>query len=175
LRFQEGDELIVSLIDHEANIAPWVDLAERQKLVLKWWKPDEDAPGARTNPKLLVSDLAALLTDKTRLVTCTHASNILGTIHDIKAIASTVHSHNPNTLVCIDGVSFAPHHRVDVKDLGVDFYALSWYKVRTPLPGFTRPPISSPEPIMQHIRTHEPRSTAHTSPSSTPAPSPSPP
>ncbi|KAK4154672.1 pyridoxal phosphate-dependent transferase [Chaetomidium leptoderma] len=132
LRFQEGDELIVSVVDHEANIAPWVDLAERQKLVLKWWKPNSDTPDAKTNPKLLASDLADLLTDKTRLVTCTHASNILGTIHDIKAITSTVHSHNPNALVCVDAVAYAPHRKIDVKDLGVDFYSFSWYKVYGP-------------------------------------------
>ncbi|KAK4103108.1 PLP-dependent transferase [Parathielavia hyrcaniae] len=132
LRFQEGDELIVSAIDHEANIAPWVDFAERQKLVLKWWKPNSDALDAKTNPKLLASDLAALLTDKTRLVTCTHASNILGTIHDIKAIASTVHAHNPQALVCVDAVAYAPHRRIDVKDLGVNFYCFSWYKVYGP-------------------------------------------
>ncbi|SPQ19310.1 1f052799-645f-40ff-b969-654c72592be9 [Thermothielavioides terrestris] len=132
LRFQEGDELIVSAIDHEANIAPWVDLAERQKLVLKWWKPSFGASNARTNPKLLASDLAALLTDKTRLVTCTHASNILGTIHDIKAIASTVHGRNPKALVCVDAVAYAPHRKIDVKDLGVDLYSFSWYKVYGP-------------------------------------------
>ncbi|KAK4127109.1 PLP-dependent transferase [Parathielavia appendiculata] len=132
LRFQEGDELIVSAIDHEAYITPWVDLAERQKLVLEWWKPNSDGPDAKTNAKLLASNLAALPTDKTRLVTYTHASNILGTIHDIKAIASTVHAHNPKALVCVDAVAYAPHRRIDVKDLGVDFYSFSWYKVYGP-------------------------------------------
>ncbi|KAG7292106.1 hypothetical protein NEMBOFW57_002139 [Staphylotrichum longicolle] len=133
LRFQEGDELIVSALDHEANIAPWVDLAERQNLVIKWWKPDTTAnPSAKTNPKLLASDLASLLSPRTRLVTCTHASNILGSIHDIKAIASAVHAHDPSTLVCVDAVAYAPHRPVDVKDLGVDLYAFSWYKVYGP-------------------------------------------
>jgi selenocysteine lyase/cysteine desulfurase len=141
LKFQEGDELIVSIIDHESNIAPWVDLAERQKLVLKWWKPNSDAPDAKTNPKLLSTDLSALLTDKTRLVTCTHASNVLGTIHDIKAITSTVHAHNPNTMVCVDAVAYAPHRKIDVKDLGVDLYAFSWYKLTpTPSPLITHDP-----------------------------------
>lgn len=121
--------MIVSVVDHEANIASWVDLAERQKLLLKWWKPNSDAPDAKTNPKLLAADLAALLTDRTRLVACTHASNILGSIHDIKAIASTAHAHNPNTIVCVDAVAYAPHREIDVKDLGVDLYAFSWYKV----------------------------------------------
>jgi selenocysteine lyase/cysteine desulfurase len=132
LRFQEGDELIVSAIDHEANIAPWVDLAERQKLVLKWWKPNTDAPDAGTNPKLLASDLEGLLTGRTRLVTFTHASNVLGTTHDVKAITSTVHSRNSKAMVCVDAVAYAPHRKIDVKDLGVDFYTFSWYKVYGP-------------------------------------------
>ncbi|KAK4240694.1 pyridoxal phosphate-dependent transferase [Achaetomium macrosporum] len=117
--------LIVSAIDHEANIAPWVGLAERQKLVLKWWKPNTDGPNADTNPKLLASDLVGLLTEKTRLVTCTHASNIFGTVHNIKAIASAVHSRNPKTMVCVDAVAYAPHRNIDVKDLGVDLYSFS--------------------------------------------------
>ncbi|GAB1311391.1 hypothetical protein MFIFM68171_01601 [Madurella fahalii] len=132
LNFEEGDELVVSALDHEANIAPWVDLAARQKLVLKWWRANADAPDGKTNPKLLASDLAVLLTDRTRLVTCTHASNILGSIHDLKAIAATVHARNPNALVCVDAVAYAPHRKIDVKDLGVDLYSFSWYKVYGP-------------------------------------------
>ncbi len=66
---------------------------------------------------------------KTKLVTCTHTSNILGTIHDIKAIADEVHK-TPGAMLCVDGVAFAPHREVDVKALGVDVYAFSWYKVR---------------------------------------------
>ncbi|KAK0613046.1 cysteine desulfurase [Bombardia bombarda] len=128
LDFNPGDELIVSALDHEANIAPWVDLAERQKLVLKWWQPT----AGTTNPKLLAEDLAGLLSDKTRLVTCTHASNIVGTVHDIKAIAETVHRHSPDALVCVDAVAYAPHRKIDVKELGVDLYAFSWYKVYGP-------------------------------------------
>ncbi|KAI0890629.1 PLP-dependent transferase [Annulohypoxylon maeteangense] len=125
--FQEGDEIVLSAIDHEANIAPWKSLAERLKLVIKSWVPQEGS----TNPKLLPEDLKGLLSPKTRLVTCTHASNILGTIHDVKAIAEVVHTI-PNALLCVDGVSYAPHRPVDVKELGVDFYVLSWYKVFGP-------------------------------------------
>ena len=91
--------------------------------MVKWW-----APPSSTNPKLLVSDLKNLLTDKTVLVTCTHASNILGSIHDIKGIAEAVHEVK-GALLCVDAVAYAPHRRIDVKDLGVDFYAFSWYKV----------------------------------------------
>ncbi|KAL7803602.1 selenocysteine lyase [Trichoderma aethiopicum] len=125
LKFKPGDEIVVSRIDHEANIAPWVDLAERQNLVLKWWKP---TPGP--NPKLTVDTLTPLINEKTRLVTCTHASNILGTITDVRAIADIAHS--VGALVCVDGVAYAPHRRIDVKALGVDFYCFSWYKVYGP-------------------------------------------
>lgn len=127
LTFQPGDELVLSGIDHEANIAPWVDLAERQQLVIKWW-----TPSSRNEPKLLASDLPALVSPRTRLVTCTHASNILGTIHDIKAIADTVHKLAPRALVCADAVAYAPHRPIDVRELGVDLYAFSWYKVYGP-------------------------------------------
>ncbi|KUI57852.1 putative cysteine desulfurase [Cytospora mali] len=127
LTFQPGDEVILSGIDHEANIAPWVALAERQQLVIKWWRP-----ASTDEPKLLAADLKPLLSPRTRLVTCTHASNILGTIHDIKAICTTVHTARPTALVCVDSVAYAPHRQIDVKDLGVDIYAFSWYKVYGP-------------------------------------------
>ena len=115
--------MIVSKIDHESNIAPWVHLADLQNLTIKWW-----VPKTKENPTLEAEDLKELLTDKTVLVTCTHASNILGTIHDIKAIADAVHTI-PGALICVDGVAYAPHRRIDVKALGVDFYSFSWYKV----------------------------------------------
>lgn len=118
----------MSAIDHEANIAPWKDLAARLKLTIKWWRPLKLSP---TNLKLVPEDLKGLLSTKTRLVTCTHASNVLGTIHDIKAIANAVHTV-PNALLCVDGVAYAPHRPVDVRELGVDFYVLSWYKVFGP-------------------------------------------
>lgn len=130
LEFGEGDELIISMVDHEANIAAWVDLAERQRLVIRWWKPESPADaGSRANPKLTPENLQGLLSAKTALVALTHASNILGTIHDVKAIADMVHTCNPKALVCVDGVAYAPHREIDVKELGVDFYAFSWYKV----------------------------------------------
>lgn len=126
LKFPAGSEIIVSKIDHEANIASWVDMAERHNLVLKWWLPK-----TKENPKLEASDLSELLTEKTVMVTCTHASNILGTIHDIPAIAEAVHKI-PGALLCVDAVAYAPHRQIDVKALGVDFYAFSWYKVYGP-------------------------------------------
>ncbi|KAI1653615.1 PLP-dependent transferase [Daldinia decipiens] len=130
LPFHPGDEIVVSSIDHEANIAPWKDLAARLNLALKWWTPQQ--PPKSTNPRLLPADLAPLLSPRTRLVTCTHASNVLGSIHDVKAIADAVRGAAPDALLCVDGVAYAPHRPVDVKALGVDFYVLSWYKVYGP-------------------------------------------
>ncbi|PSR88947.1 cysteine desulfurase [Coniella lustricola] len=125
--FQPGDEIIVSTVDHEANIAPWVDLAERQQLVLKWWNPSGES-----QPKLTVPDLERLLSPRTRLVTCTHASNILGTIYDLKAIATAVHKAVPIALVCADAVAYAPHRPLNVQETGVDLYAFSFYKLYGP-------------------------------------------
>lgn len=99
-------------------------MAARQGLHVKWWTPTDPL-----NPKLLAKDLCSLMTERTRFVSCTHVSNILGSIHDIKAIADVVH-RTPGALLCVDGVAFAPHRQLDVRALGVDFYVFSWYKVR---------------------------------------------
>lgn len=127
LTFKAGDEIIVSALDHEANIASWLDLAKRQNLKLIIWKPE----GQNNSPKLTVQSLKPLLSDKTRLIAFTHCSNILGTIHDVKSIAAAAHEYS-NVLVCVDGVAYAPHRQIDVKDLGIDFYCFSWYKVFGP-------------------------------------------
>ncbi|KAK2756669.1 hypothetical protein FQN54_005114 [Arachnomyces sp. PD_36] len=128
-----GDEIILSQIDHEANLAPWVQLAEWRGLVVKWWDPVSTAADSAEvrNPKLKPEVLKGMLTPRTRLVACTHASNVLGTINDVRAIADTVHTI-PGALLCVDGVTLAPHRRIDMQALGVDFYAFSWYKVYGP-------------------------------------------
>jgi len=126
LQFSPGDEIIISKIDHETNINPWLHMAERQNLTVKWWVPE--GPKFKLTPE----NLKPLLSGKTKFVTCTHISNILGTIHDIRSIADTVHA--AGALFCVDGVSYAPHRQVDVKAFDVDFYAFSWYKVNCPYP-----------------------------------------
>ncbi|KAL1304344.1 hypothetical protein AAFC00_000743 [Neodothiora populina] len=121
-----GSEIILSKLDHEANVASWLQLASWRDLTVKWWgSPDKH------NPQLDCEVLKTLLTDKTKLVACTHTSNILGTISPIKQIAETVHTI-PGALLCVDGVAYAPHRQIDVEDLGVDFYSFSWYKVYGP-------------------------------------------
>ncbi|KJZ78367.1 hypothetical protein HIM_02405 [Hirsutella minnesotensis 3608] len=82
---------------------------------------------SRPSTTLLPEDLARLVSPRTRLVACTHVSNILGTITNVKAIAHVAHS--VGALVCVDGVAYAPHLPVDVQELGVDMYVFSWYKV----------------------------------------------
>ncbi|KAK7989037.1 class III chitinase [Apiospora arundinis] len=121
LEFKEGDEIIVSSIDHEANIAPWVDLAARNKLTLKWWTPAKSM-----SPKLLPSDLEALLTPQ-------------DPARDLHARQQHPGHHQrhqghrvPGALVCVDGVAYAPHRPLDLADLGVDVYCFSWYKVYGP-------------------------------------------
>jgi selenocysteine lyase/cysteine desulfurase len=126
LDFPRDSEIIVSQLDHEANIASWVQLAEWKGFALRWWTATSP-----TNPILDPTELQKLLSPRTRLVTCTHTSNILGTISDIKAIARMVHEV-PDALLCVDGVAYVPHRPLDMKDLGVDFYSFSWYKVFGP-------------------------------------------
>tara|TARA_R100000935_G_scaffold42932_2_gene65334 strand:- start:2194 stop:3417 length:1224 start_codon:yes stop_codon:yes gene_type:complete len=119
----QGDEVIVTNSDHEANISCWKDLEKKGK-VIKVWQIDPDSL------ELNVESLKALLSNKTKLVAVTHCSNVLGTINPIKEIAQIV--HHAGALICVDGVAFAPHRRVDVQELNVDFYVFSWYKVYGP-------------------------------------------
>ncbi|HSM82909.1 MAG TPA: cysteine desulfurase-like protein [Nodosilinea sp.] len=120
---QPGDEIIVTNADHEANISPWMAL-QSQGIELKIWRVNP------TTLELELADLEALLTPRTRLVAMTHTSNVLGSVNPVGAIADLVHRHG--ALLCIDGVAFAPHRRIDVQALDVDFYTFSLYKVYGP-------------------------------------------
>ena len=121
--FDPGDEVIHTDLDHEANIGPWADLESRGMKVKTWCvNPDSWT--------LEIDDLKQLLSDRTRLVALTHASNVVGTINPIKEIARVV--HDAGAMICIDGVAYAPHARIDVRDLDVDFYGFSFYKVYGP-------------------------------------------
>ncbi|KAF2215975.1 hypothetical protein CERZMDRAFT_109792 [Cercospora zeae-maydis SCOH1-5] len=119
-------EIIVSLLDHEANIASWVQLAKDKNCKLIWWNASD-----KQNPQLDTQVLRSLMTSKTKLVACTQTSNILGTINDVKSIASVVHDV-PGALLCVDAVAYAPHRAIDVTEWGVDFYGFSWYKLYGP-------------------------------------------
>lgn len=121
--FKPGDEIVVTNCDHEANIGAWIEL-EKKGMVIKQWKINQDSF------QMEVDDLKPLMTDRTKLVAVTHTSNILGTLNPIKEFAKFVHSYG--ALICVDGVAHAPHRLIDVQDLDVDFYALSFYKVFGP-------------------------------------------
>ncbi|KAG6141346.1 hypothetical protein E4U12_004957 [Claviceps purpurea] len=123
-------EIVVSVLCHEAGITAWLALAKSLGLTIKWWAP-AGGMGNNRDPKLTVETLRPLLSSKTRLVCCGHVSNITGTIEPIKEIAELVHSI-PEALISVDGVAWAPHRPIDVKQLGVDFYVFSWYKVFGP-------------------------------------------
>lgn len=121
--WQEGDEVIVTNLDHEANVGPWRAL-EASGIVIREWRFREG------DATLKLEDLDALLGPRTRLVAFTHCSNITGEILDVATIARRV--HDAGALVCVDGVAYAPHRRVRVEDWDVDFYALSLYKTYGP-------------------------------------------
>ncbi len=129
LKVEPGQEIVLSNLDHEANLVPWVQLAEWKGLSIKWWIPSKNT---NSNPKLEPEDLKNLLSEKTRLVCCTHTSNILGTITDLAALSKVIRGTSPDALFCVDAVAYAPHAPVDVKAFGVDFYSFSWYKVYGP-------------------------------------------
>ena len=129
LKVEPGQEIVLSNLDHEANLAPWVQMAEWKGLTVKWWIPSKNTT---SNPKLEPEDLKKLLSPKTRLVCCTHTSNILGTITDLAALSKVIKETSPKALFCVDAVAYAPHAAVDVKAFGVDFYSFSWYKVYGP-------------------------------------------
>jgi selenocysteine lyase/cysteine desulfurase len=123
------DEIVISKLDHEANIASWIQLAEWRGSKIVWWEGENDS--SKTNPKLTPASLLPLLSPKTKLITATHTSNILGTITDVRALADTVHS-NSSALLCVDAVAYAPHRAIDVRLLGADIYCFSWYKLYGP-------------------------------------------
>lgn len=118
-----GDEVVISEAEHEANLGPWKRLAAHG-VVLRTWKLD------RTTWRLEEQGLREVLTSRTRLVAFTHASNLLGTIHDVAALTRVAHAAGARVLV--DGVAFAPHRALDVRAWDVDFYVFSAYKVYCP-------------------------------------------
>jgi len=121
--WSEGDRIIVSDQNHEANAGSWHRLAETGIEVVVW--PVDPVSG-----RLDVADLKPLLTERTRLVAFPHVSNLVGEVNDVVGITKTV--HDAGALVCVDGVAFAPHRAIEVKAWDVDFYLFSFYKLFGP-------------------------------------------
>jgi cysteine desulfurase / selenocysteine lyase len=122
-QMSEGDEIVLSVAEHHANIVPWHFLRERQGVKLVW--VDTEADGS-LDPEKVIS----AITPRTKLVAVTHCSNVLGTIVDVKRI--TEGAHDLGVPVLVDGSQGAVHMPVDVQDIGCDFYAITGHKLYGP-------------------------------------------
>ncbi|MCE5723650.1 cysteine desulfurase [Staphylococcus pseudintermedius] len=119
----EGDEIVVTQMEHHANLVPWQQLAERQGATLKFIPMAEDGT-------ITLEAVRETVSERTKIVAIAHVSNVLGTINDIKAIAEIAHEHG--AIISVDGAQSVPHMKVDVQDLNVDFYSFSGHKMLGP-------------------------------------------
>jgi cysteine desulfurase/selenocysteine lyase len=122
-RFEPGDEIVLSVMEHHANIVPWHFLRERQGVVLKWVDVEHDGS---LDPQKVIDAIGP----RTKLVAVTHLSNVLGTVVDVKAICAG--AHDKGVPVLVDGSQGAVHMPVDVKGIGCDFYAITGHKLYGP-------------------------------------------
>lgn len=120
---KEGDEVIVSVMEHHSNIVSWQIQALRKGIVLKVIPMNDRG-------ELLIDEYEKLFTTRTKLVSVAHVSNVLGTINPVKQIAAIAHAHNVPVL--IDGAQGIPHMKVDVQDMDADFYVFSAHKIYGP-------------------------------------------
>ncbi len=118
--FSKGDEIILTRMEHDANVSPWLLLARDLGLEVKF------LPFDRETYEFDMAELDKLLSPRTRLVAFSHASNMTGTINDVKAVVER--AHGVGALVYVDSVQYAPHGVIDVQDLGCDFLVCSPYK-----------------------------------------------
>ena len=118
--WSEGDEIVVTQLDHDCNVRPWIQAAQARGAIVRWLRMD---PGTA---ELDLADLEEVVNDRTRLVAVTAASNLLGTIPPVAAVSAR--AHEVGALVYVDGVHFTAHASVDVAALGADFFVCSPYK-----------------------------------------------
>ncbi|MEM1379480.1 MAG: cysteine desulfurase [Pseudomonadota bacterium] len=119
----EGDEIILTTMEHHSNIVPWHFLREQKGAVLKWLVVDQDG-------RIDLDAFRALLSERTKVVAVTHQSNVLGTVSPIKELAAIAHEHG--ALLLVDGCQAAVHGPIDVQDLGADFYVFTGHKTYGP-------------------------------------------
>jgi cysteine desulfurase/selenocysteine lyase len=120
----EGDEIVLSIMEHHSNIVPWQLAAQRAGARLRYIEMDDDG-------LLRMEQLRELLTGRTKVVAIGHVSNSIGTIHPVKEICAL--AREAGAISVIDGAQGAPHLPVDVRDIGCDFYALSGHKMGGPM------------------------------------------
>jgi len=122
-RIGPGDEIVLSIMEHHANIVPWHFLRERQGAVIKWAPVDEDG-------NFLIDEFERLLTDRTKMIAITQMSNVLGTVIPVKDVVRIAHARGIPVLV--DGAQASVHLDVDVQDIDCDFYVVTGHKLYGP-------------------------------------------
>ena len=122
-RLQAGDEIILSVMEHHANIVPWHFLRERQGVVLKWVETDINGD---LDPQAVID----AITPKTKMIAITHMSNVLGTVVDVKTICREARTRG--IPVVVDGSQSSVHMPIDVQDIGCDFFAITGHKMYGP-------------------------------------------
>src|SRR5699024_5868364 len=120
---KEGDEIVVTPMEHHSNIIPWQQVAKHTGATLKYVPLQEDGT-------IALEDVRNTVTDNTKIVAMAHVSNVLGTINPIKEITKIAHEHG--AVMVVDGAQSAPHLAVDVQDLDCDFYTFSGHKMCAP-------------------------------------------
>jgi cysteine desulfurase/selenocysteine lyase len=122
---KRGDEILISIMEHHSNFVPWQVASKKKGLKLKIVDIDE-------NGKLKISQLKKLINKRTKIVSLTYVSNVLGTINPIKEISEIIKKKNKEILFVVDGAQAVPHLEINVKDLGIDFLAFSGHKMLGP-------------------------------------------
>ncbi len=120
----EGDEIVISVMEHHSNMLPWQMVAKKNNAKLVFMEPLEDGT-------ITEQEYKSKITDKTKIVAIGHVSNVMGVTNPVKEIAE--YAHSKGAIVVVDGAQSAPHMKVDVKDLGADFFALSGHKMLAPM------------------------------------------
>lgn len=123
LYVEAGDEIVISYMEHHSNIIPWQQLAKRKGAKLKYVPLQPDGT-------ITVEDVQATVTEKTKIVSIMHVSNVLGSINPIKEISAIAHAND--AIMVVDGAQSTPHMKVDVQDLDCDFFAFSGHKMGAP-------------------------------------------
>ena len=121
---REGDEIVITISEHHSNIVPWQFVAKARGAVLKYIYLAEDG-------NLSAEDIAAQITEKTKIVAVTHVSNVLGLVNDVRTIADRAHA--VGAVIIVDGSQSVPHIAVDVQAMDADFFAFSGHKMLSPM------------------------------------------
>ncbi|MFC4713922.1 cysteine desulfurase [Planococcus dechangensis] len=120
---EEGDEIVITYMEHHSNIIPWQQLAKERGAVLKYIELEEDGT-------ISLENVRAAITDRTKIVSMVYVSNVLGTMNPVKEVAKIAHEHG--AVMMVDGAQAAPHLKIDVQDLDCDFFAFSGHKMVGP-------------------------------------------